>query len=87
MAAGVYVSYFDPDGLGAMTKNIKKLSKPMPVLLVIGTADPFYPESKAMFDSAPAHPVSRYVALDTDHFNMPKVVGPEFLKWLDSFAQ
>jgi esterase/lipase len=87
MAAGNYLSYFDPDGLGAMTKNIKKLSKPIPVLLVIGTADPFYPESKAMFDSAPAHPVSRYVALDTDHFNMPKVVGPEFLKWLDSFAQ
>ena len=85
MAAGIYVSYFDPDGLGAATKNIKKLSKPVPVLLAIGTADPFYPESKAMFDSAPAHPLSRYVALDTDHFNMPKVVSAELLKWLDSF--
>jgi acetyl esterase/lipase len=87
MAAGSYVSYFDPDGLGAITKNIKKLSRQIPVLLVIGTADPFYPESKAMFDSAPAHPVSRYVALDTDHFTMPKIVGAELLKWLDLFAQ
>lgn len=87
VAAGTYVSYFDPDGLGAITKNIKKISKPVPVLLVIGTADPFYPESKAMFDSAPPHPLSRYVALDTDHFNVPKVVGTELLKWLDSIAQ
>jgi pimeloyl-ACP methyl ester carboxylesterase len=86
MTAGAYVSYFDPDGLGAITKNIKKLSKAVPVLLVIGTADPFYPESKALFDSAPPHPLSRYVALDADHFNVPKVVAAELLKWLDSFA-
>jgi hypothetical protein len=87
MTAGNYVSYFDPDGLGAITKNIKKLSKPVPVLLVIGTADPFYPESKAMFNSSPANAASRYAALDTDHFNMPNIVAAEFLKWLDSFAQ
>lgn len=87
MAAATYVSYFDPDGLGAITKNVKKLSKQVPVLLVVGTADPFYPESKVMFDSAPAHPASRYVALDTDHFNVPKIVAAELLKWLDLFAQ
>ena len=87
IAASTYVSYFDPDGLGAITKNIKKLSKVVPVLLVIGTADPFYPESKAMFDSAPPHALSRYVALDSDHFNIPKVVAAELIKWLDSFAQ
>ena len=59
----------------------------MPVLLVIGTADPFYLESKAMFDSAPPHALSRYVVLDSDHFNVPKVVAAELVKWLDSFAQ
>ncbi len=87
MPAKIYVSYFDPDGLGALTKSIAKISKPVPVLLAIGTLDSFYPESKAMFDSAPAHPASRYVALDTDHFNMPKVVAQELLKWLQTFAQ
>jgi pimeloyl-ACP methyl ester carboxylesterase len=87
MTAGIYVSYFDPNGLGAITKNIKKFSKPVPVLLVIGTDDPFYPEAKAMFDSAPANAASRYVPLNTDHFNMPNVVAAEFVKWLDSFAQ
>jgi len=87
ISANTYVSYFDPDGLGAMTKNIKKLSKAVPVLLVIGTADPFYPESKAMFDSAPPHASSRYVALDADHFNLPKSAADEILKWLDSFAR
>ena len=87
MTAGIYVSYFDPNGLGAITKNIKTFSKPVPVLLVIGTDDPFYPESKAMFDSAPANAASRYVVMNTDHFNMPNVVAAEFVKWLDSFAQ
>jgi hypothetical protein len=87
MTAGIYVSYFDPNGLGAITKNIKKFSKPVPVLLVIGTGDPFYPEAKAMFDSAPANAASRYVALNTDHFNMSNVVAAEFVKWIDSFAQ
>jgi esterase/lipase len=87
VAAATYVSYFDPAGLGAITNNIKKISRAMPLLLVIGTADPFYPESKAMFDSAPPHALNRYVALDTDHFNMPKVAAAELLKWLDSVAQ
>jgi len=57
------------------------------VLLVIGTDDPFFPESKAMFNSALANAASRYVALDTDHFSMPKVVSAELLKGLDAFAQ
>jgi esterase/lipase len=87
VAAATYVSYFDPDGLGAITKNVKKISRVVPLLLVVGTADPFYPESKAMFDSALPHALNRYVALDTDHFNMPKVAAAELLKWLDSFAQ
>ena len=63
VSANVYVSYFDPDGLGAITKNIRKLGKPVPLLLLIGTADPFYSESRAMFDSAPYHSLSRYVSL------------------------
>ena len=86
MTASTYVSYFDPDGLGAITKNVRKLSKVVPVLLVIGTTDPFYPESRAMFDSTPPHPLSRYVVLESDHFNVPKVVSTEFLKWLDSLG-
>ncbi len=87
MAAAAYVSYFDPEGLGAITRNIRKLSKPMPVLLAIGTSDPFYSESKAMFDSAPPHPASRYVTLEADHFNLPGLISVEFAKWLDAFAK
>lgn len=80
VTASNYVSFFDPDGLGAMTKNIRKLPKPIPLLLIIGKEDPFYSESRAMFDSAPAHPAIRYGALETDHFNMPNVVKEELLK-------
>ena len=87
IAAATYVSYFDPDGLGAMTKNVRKIPQPIPVFMAIGTTDPFFTESRAVFDSAPAHPASRYVALDTDHPSMPKVVGAELIKWLDSLER
>ena len=78
--AGIYTSYFDPDGLGAFTKQIRKLPKPVPLLMVIETSDPFYPQSKSMFDSAPAHKLSRYVALNADHFDVAKIVAPELLE-------
>ena len=87
IAAGTYVSYFDPDGLGAITKNIKKLSKSVPVLLAIGTSDPFYPDSKAMFDSATPHASSRYLTLESDHFNVSRMVSAEIVRWLESFTQ
>lgn len=87
VSANVYVSYFDPDGLGAITKNIRKLGKPVPLLLLIGTADPFYSESRAMFDSAPHHPLSRYISLDTDHAGVPSIGIPEVVKWLGAFTQ
>jgi len=86
MTAATYVSYFDPDGLGAITKSIQKIPQPIPVFLAIGKTDPFFPDSKAMFDSAPAHPASRYAALDSDHFDLPKVVGTELTKWLASLG-
>lgn len=81
-AARNYLSYFDPEGLGAMTRNIRKIPRPVPLLLVIGSDDPFLPESKAMFDSAPASPASRYLVLDGNHFSVPSTISGELLKWL-----
>jgi dienelactone hydrolase len=87
MSASIYVSYFDPAGLGAMTRNLPKLPRPLPVLLAIGTQDPFYPDAKALFDSAPAHPGSRLAVLEGDHFGMPNLVAAELLKWLETIPQ
>ena len=87
VAASTYLSYFDPDGLGAITKNVKRIPKAIPVLLVIGTADPFYPDSKAMFDSAPPHPLNRYVVLDTDHASVRSLAAAELLQWVELFAK
>ena len=82
-----YFSYFDPDGLGAMTHNIRKIPKAVPLLLVIGSDDPFLPDSKAMFDSAPSSPASRYLALDGNHFNVPTIISAELLNWLAALAK
>lgn len=82
-----YLSYFDPEGLGAMTRNIRKITKAAPVMLMIGTDDPFLPDSKAMFDSAPGNPASRYLVLDGNHLIEPSVVSAELVKWLGSIAR
>lgn len=87
MKAAVYWSYFDPQGLAALTRNLAKLPRPMPVLLAIGTQDPFYPSARGAFDSAPAHAQSAYAVIDTDHFGMPQRVAAELLKWLEPLAQ
>jgi esterase/lipase len=80
--AASYLSYFDPEGLGASTRNIRRLPKPIPLFLAIGTQDPFYPDAKSMFDSAPGHSGSRYVTLEAEHADVPNVVFPELLDWL-----
>jgi hypothetical protein len=87
ITAAAYVSYFDPEGPGAMTRSIRKIAKPLPVLLAIGTQDPFFAESKAFFDSAPAHPSSHYVALEGDHGGLPNLVAAAMLKWLEPLSQ
>src|SRR5205823_12381600 len=86
MTAANYVSYFDPKGLAASTTNIRNLPKPVPVMLAVGKQDSFYAESKAMFDSAPPHPGSRYVVLEGGHFDTPGAVAAELLKWLEPLA-
>ena len=83
LKAAVYVSFFEPEGLGAMTRNVPRFVKPLPLLLAIGTQDVFHPYSKAMFDSAPAHPLSHYASLEADHLGLPNLVSAEMLKWLD----
>ena len=85
VAAAVYVSIRTRTVLGAITKNIKK-SQGGCLLLVIGTADPFYPESKAMFDSAPPHALNRY-GVGHRSFQYAESAAAELLQWLDLFAQ
>lgn len=84
MKASVYWSYFNPEGLGALTRNLSLLQRPLPMLLVMGMQDPLYPRSRAIFEGAPAHPHSSYAAIDTDHLGMPERATAELVRWLEA---
>ena len=80
-----YLSYFDPDGLGAMPKSARAIKTPTPVLIVMGNQDGLsrFGESY-IFNKAPKHPKSAYVTIDSDHFSTQTLAIPEVVKWLES---
>ena len=85
--ADVFLSYFDPNGLGDMPTSMAKIAKPIPLLWLIGTNDPLYPAGQAFaYNRAPAHPLSGYVVVAADHANTPSVGREEVIKWLKLIA-
>ena len=80
-----YLSYFDPDGLGAMPKSARAISKPIPLLIVMGSQDNLSRLGEAyIFNQAPKHPKSVYVTINSDHFSTQTQAIPEVVKWLES---
>lgn len=85
--ADVFFSYFDPNGMGDMPTSMAKISKPLPLLWLIGTSDPLYPKGSAFaYDLAPPHPLSRYVVVNADHANTPSIGQEEIMRWLKTVA-
>lgn len=81
--ADVFLSYFDPDGLGDMPSSMAHIAKPLPLLWLIGTNDRLYPRGKAFaYDKAPTHPLSRYVVVESDHANTPAAGREQIIDWL-----
>lgn len=85
--ADIFLSFFDPDGLGAMTRNAPKLKPGTPLLWVVGAKDPIFATGKAaIYDQAPAHPKSRYAEVPGGHAETPSESIPIVLDWLKSLA-
>lgn len=85
MTAQVLLSYFDPQGLGHMPGTAAAFKKPVPLLWVVGTADPLYRAGSAYaFDKAPAHPASRYLVVQADHLSTPDVAAAQVLQWIQT---
>ena len=81
----IYMSYFDPEGIGAMPKNAAAIKKPTPLLWVVGRRDPLYGAGEAYaYDNAPAHPKSKFLTVDSDHFNTPRDATAAVVSWIDS---
>lgn len=83
MTAGVLWSYFDPDGLGHMPKSAVGFKKPVPLLWVVGTADPLFPLGEDFaYRKAPAHPQSQYLVVNAGHGDAPDVAASQVEAWL-----
>lgn len=85
--ATVFLSYFEPEGLGDMPTSMSRISKPVPLLWLIGTNDPLYPSGPAFaYDKAPPHPLSRYVVVSADHAGTPSAGREQIIDWLKTIA-
>jgi pimeloyl-ACP methyl ester carboxylesterase len=82
--AAVYVSYFDPEGLGAMSKTASQLSSQIPLLYVVGKQDIHFSDGPSIFEKAPHNPLSRYVVVDAGHIDTPSAAISEVTSWLHS---
>lgn len=85
MKASVFVSYFDPNGWASMPLSAQKVSRTIPLLVLIGGPhDLTAPLGKAhFFSSWPHHPKSAYAMLEgAEHFTAPEFAIAPVLKWL-----
>lgn len=83
MAASTLLSYFDPQGMGNMPGSTAGFLKAVPLLWVVGTADPLYAAGASYaYDKAPAHPKSKYLVVDAGHFDTPQVAVAGVADWL-----
>jgi len=83
----IYLSYFDPNGLGAMPKSAAAIPKPVPFLMVIGKLDRNFERGQAyIFNDVPKHPASKYLVVGGDHFDTSKTAAPQIAEWIASLG-
>lgn len=86
--ADIFLSYFDPEGMGAMTLSAPKIKSGAALLWVIGEKDPLFAGGKAaIYDKAPANSKSRYVEVPGGHMETPSESVDHVLGWFKALAQ
>lgn len=86
--ASIYLSYFDPEGLGNMPQSAARLSKSMkaiPALLINSTEDNISKKGEHyIFNQLQAHPLSVFIASQAGHMGAPEANKDEVLKFIKS---
>ena len=85
--AKIYLSFFDPNGLGAMPKSAAAIPKPVPFLWVVGRQDRAmgYGENY-VFNKVPKHASNKYLVVSADHRDTPEVAAPQIVEWIMSLG-
>lgn len=83
--AKIYLSFFDPDGLGVMPKSAAAIPKPVPFLWVVGTHERIYRYGENyVFNKVPKHPRNMYLVVNADHNGTPVVAASQIVEWIMS---
>lgn len=82
LSAEVFLDYFGPQGPAVMPVNAGMIKRPLPVLWLVGARDRATKPASYAFDRLPAHPASRYEALDADHIGTVRASAPVVIQWL-----
>jgi pimeloyl-ACP methyl ester carboxylesterase len=85
--AKIYLSFFDPVGMGSMPQSASAIPKPVPFLWVVGTQDRTirYGESYA-FSKVPKHASNKYLVVGADHRGAPDVAATQIVEWIMSLG-
>lgn len=85
--ANIYLSYFDPEGMGAMPLNAAKLKRPVPLLWVVGNTDTILKQGEAyVFNRIPPHPHNKYLIIEGTHKNTPTRAATHIVEWIASLG-
>jgi hypothetical protein len=83
LTARDYLSYFDPLSDAEMGVSAARVSASIPVLTVIGSADPLFRLARLyVHDKLPANTRSRYLEVAADHLSTPEVARDQVAAWI-----
>lgn len=84
LRADAYVSFFADDSLANMRLNAARVSRPLPVLCVMGNGDFVTRQGSGyFFDRLPRHPKSQYLVSRAAHREVPRASFTLALEWVN----
>jgi len=79
--ARIYLSFFDPQGGGAIADSVAQLKAP--ILWIAGNQDPTQRDAESrFFRFAPANPMNRFISVSANHLATPDAGTDAALAWL-----
>lgn len=88
VSAESFYSYFNPEGLGNMSRSAKFIKKSVPILMVVGTKDPLFPNAEQnIYLMAPKNSYSQYIVVEADHGSTPNLSVNQVKDWIKTLSK
>lgn len=84
LEAEIFYSYFNPRGLGNMSRSASSIKKSIPVLYIEGATDHVRTGPDHVFSKLPYHQRNRYKILKNNHNDAPEASRDLIIEWLNS---